>query len=500
MTVIDWNRLSQWDDLSILDISYEIVPKDNPYIFPGAIFSNYKKLDHAIISNGNFPQINSGYGYQSSSSLTILQLLRSRIRTLGRNSFSDLKNVSILMLSENLLQIIPNDAFVNSPSLKIIDLIKNLIDEIEDYAFVGVPNLVTLRLSSNRLRKINPNVFKGLSNLKYLLLQNNRIHSINEPWFASLSNLRSLRLHNNSLVEFRPIALKGLTELNFVELLRNKLTSLDDRHFRYSRKLTGIDLRGNLFKTLKRSWFEPLVFKEPDGTRLAITCNPLEYSCDLQWLLSARTDELNASYESMNSNASYSINCPQIQLLPDNNFKFSKNEKTKNGCEDPFTMTESLSTTSDLHLCCVTTGEPDMMLTNGDPVTGTTNAILTATPSCKTTELLPLLIRDRHKMIDFESDPAHYEHISIVGRGMNDNAIVSAVRHNPSGEFIAIKRVLLDKCKEDWECIQREIVETRQLQHPNILPYLHSFVTNNEVWTITPLMTYALELVQTTEI
>lgn len=47
-----------------------------------------------------------------------------------------------------------------------------------------------------------------------------------------------------------------------------------------------------------------------------------------------------------------------------------------------------------------------------------------------------------------------------------------------------------DKDSDDYSLIQQEIITARQLQHPNILPYLSTFVSGNDIYVISPLMSY----------
>lgn len=63
--------------------------------------------------------------------------------------------------------------------------------------------------------------------------------------------------------------------------------------------------------------------------------------------------------------------------------------------------------------------------------------------------------------------------------------------HKPTNTYVAIKKYLIDsKESEDYSLVQQEIVTTRQLQHPNVLAYLNAFVSGNDVYVISPLMSY----------
>lgn len=104
-------------------------------------------------------------------------------------------------------------------------------------------------------------------------------------------------------------------------------------------------------------------------------------------------------------------------------------------------------------------------------------------------EAIPLLPKDS-TMIKYESDAHHYELLSVIGKGMIQAAVVSLARHVPSGQHVAVKRINLEKCTHDLTYVQREILVTKQLHHKNLLPYLCSFVCDNEVWVVMPVMVY----------
>ncbi|XP_054724209.1 STE20-related kinase adapter protein alpha-like [Uloborus diversus] len=104
-------------------------------------------------------------------------------------------------------------------------------------------------------------------------------------------------------------------------------------------------------------------------------------------------------------------------------------------------------------------------------------------------ESIPLLPKDT-TMITYEADASQYAILAIIGKGLKDTATISAARHIPTGQQVAIRRTNLDSCPEDVTYIQREILVTRQLRHESLLPYYCSFVFQNEVWAVMPLMTY----------
>ena len=56
---------------------------------------------------------------------------------------------------------------------------------------------------------------------------------------------------------------------------------------------------------------------------------------------------------------------------------------------------------------------------------------------------------------------------------------------------VVMKKFYLDSAEqEDYNLIEQEIVSIRQMQHPNILPYLSAFVCGHSLCVVSPLMAY----------
>lgn len=57
-------------------------------------------------------------------------------------------------------------------------------------------------------------------------------------------------------------------------------------------------------------------------------------------------------------------------------------------------------------------------------------------------------------MVTFESDISKYTTVSILGQGYNGAAIVYLAKHNPSSKMVAIKKINVDKAKEEASLIE----------------------------------------------
>lgn len=90
----------------------------------------------------------------------------------------------------------------------------------------------------------------------------------------------------------------------------------------------------------------------------------------------------------------------------------------------------------------------------------------------------------------YSSEISDYQLNSIITECCGGVAVVYSGVFKPNGQNVAIKRFFMDKAKENANLIQQEILTTRQLQHPNILPYFISFVKCQDLYVISPLMSY----------
>ncbi|RZB89865.1 STE20-related kinase adapter protein alpha [Asbolus verrucosus] len=93
-------------------------------------------------------------------------------------------------------------------------------------------------------------------------------------------------------------------------------------------------------------------------------------------------------------------------------------------------------------------------------------------------------------MINYEAGISSYETISTLGQCFEGMAVVHLARHLPSGTMVAVKRFNMDRIKHEAHLVEREIILTKQLQHPNIITYHVAFVHLQEVCVVSPLMAF----------
>lgn len=94
------------------------------------------------------------------------------------------------------------------------------------------------------------------------------------------------------------------------------------------------------------------------------------------------------------------------------------------------------------------------------------------------------------RMVEYVPDPSLYELYTVIGKGCDEAITITFARYTPTGEVIAVKRADLENYPHDVSVLQNEIILSKQLYHDNLLPNIGTFVTNNEIWTIMPIMAY----------
>ncbi|KAJ3637929.1 hypothetical protein MTP99_001348 [Tenebrio molitor] len=93
-------------------------------------------------------------------------------------------------------------------------------------------------------------------------------------------------------------------------------------------------------------------------------------------------------------------------------------------------------------------------------------------------------------MINYEANISAYETISTLGQCFEGKAVVHLAQHKKSGTMVALKRFNMDRIKHEAHLVEREIILTKQLQHPNIITYYAAFVHLQEVCVVSPLMAF----------
>ncbi|XP_045581000.1 STE20-related kinase adapter protein alpha isoform X2 [Procambarus clarkii] len=93
-------------------------------------------------------------------------------------------------------------------------------------------------------------------------------------------------------------------------------------------------------------------------------------------------------------------------------------------------------------------------------------------------------------MVSFEASTENYDVWSPLGSVCGGKGTVWVARHKPSNNHVALKIYELDKCEDEFELIQHEILMVKQLRHRNIIQYMASFIYSQQLWIVMPLLGY----------
>ncbi|MCL4136480.1 UNVERIFIED_CONTAM: hypothetical protein GTU68_066661, partial [Idotea baltica] len=83
-----------------------------------------------------------------------------------------------------------------------------------------------------------------------------------------------------------------------------------------------------------------------------------------------------------------------------------------------------------------------------------------------------------------------FEKCCLLGTVCGDRGTVWISKHKPSSSRFVIKIYELEKCAEELDKIKDEIAMVRQLQHRNVIKYLASFTSDEQLWIVMPLIGY----------
>ncbi|KAG6510571.1 hypothetical protein ZIOFF_028596 [Zingiber officinale] len=86
----------------------------------------------------------------------------------------------------------------------------------------------------------------------------------------------------------------------------------------------------------------------------------------------------------------------------------------------------------------------------------------------------------------YSVSPNDYKLLEEVGYGAS--ATVYRANHLPTNEFVAVKRLDLDRCNSNLDDIRREAQIMSLIDHPNVIRAYCSFVVERYLWVVMPFM------------
>ncbi|XP_074470023.1 leucine-rich repeat and immunoglobulin-like domain-containing nogo receptor-interacting protein 1 [Sebastes fasciatus] len=167
----------------------------------------------------------------------LLNLTHNKIKTLVRQQFPTLTQLSDLDLSDNIMATIEVEAFLGLQSLTTLRLACNHLKIIPVGVFAGLTKLKLLDISSNEILVFLDFTFRDLTALQFIKAADNDLVYISHQAFTGLTSLQELRLDGCNLTAVPTEALTQLGRLRSLHFHRLGLTTLPNYSFRHLERL-----------------------------------------------------------------------------------------------------------------------------------------------------------------------------------------------------------------------------------------------------------------------
>ena len=251
------------------------------------------RSDGASHSDGEAPAIISSLrsgDLRGLHGLRTLELRWNLLRTLPRDVFADLGNLTELDLRDNRLATLPQDIFDPLGTLERLALSDNALTSLPD-GVAGLVRLAHLDLHDNWITSLREGIFADLSMLTTLDLHENHLQDLPEDVFDDLGALERLDLSDNRLSDLPRAILDSQARLERLDLSSNRLTKLSDGVFDNLANLERLDLSSNRLAELPVGIFDRLARLE----RLYLSSNRLTGLADGVFDRLARLEMLSMS-------------------------------------------------------------------------------------------------------------------------------------------------------------------------------------------------------------
>ncbi|CAH1242770.1 LINGO2 [Branchiostoma lanceolatum] len=361
---LDWNEIRvieagafrQQKKLQVLHLSGNRIGHVDTSMFVG--LENLTRLDLNANSITTIPHSS----LQSLSKLQILTLVGNDVSALPESVFRDLQNIRRIALSGRRLSSLPTEAWKDVVSLHTLHLVDFPMERLVGKAFADLPNLTGLFLERwEQLSLITDDSFLDL-NLTALSLAGGSLSQVPARAISHLIWLTKLQLSGNPITTIPHCAFANLTMLQALRLDHMHLAEINSGAFAHLSHLRLLDLSYNYLVSLPlRSFWAPISIH-----RLVLAGNNWHCNCELQWILDGTAEA------SIHQTSKLVCRTPAhlhgINMLEQQHYNLT--------CQEPQALITqghnmSVAEGTQLHLQCVTTGDPLPTVTWFIP--GTTN-------------------------------------------------------------------------------------------------------------------------------
>ncbi|KAL3085067.1 hypothetical protein niasHS_010136 [Heterodera schachtii] len=238
--------------------------------------------------------------------LSKLNLAGNSLESVESFVFSDCANLAEISLAKNRIQTISSDAFAKCPRLRKIDLSGNKIQSLNK-ALLGLASLQWVNVSENAVEELEWAQFPAEAELLEIEANGNEMRSIGTEDEARRGRkLRKLELRRNHLAN---LAMDSLPpSLEELDVRENRLTQVTfgtayELADTAMAQLKKVDLRSNKLSTIPRELYERFVVANAPFGELWVGDNPLECSCEMNWLLNASASAVGTAISRKQINA-----------------------------------------------------------------------------------------------------------------------------------------------------------------------------------------------------
>ncbi|XP_076450179.1 uncharacterized protein LOC143286487 [Babylonia areolata] len=277
---LDYNNLTRVPSRALSSLTHLealTLALNNITVISDHAFRNLSRLVVLLLHDNRIRHIGD-YAFLGLKSLRILELNKNRLKEMP-SSLSHLESLSELNLEENNIETLPDNSFSQNRKLTLIQLLKNPIRSIGSRAFVRLPslekivlsevtnmfsfpdlngtnNLTQIRLDRASIRHVPSTICTTRPRLKFFDIHSNKITTI--PDLKACSVLINLNLGNNQILALQGKPFQGLSQLRDLTLSDNKIKEIPADAFIGLSKLQYLDLAHNQIKVIDPSAFRPL--------------------------------------------------------------------------------------------------------------------------------------------------------------------------------------------------------------------------------------------------
>jgi Leucine-rich repeat (LRR) protein len=296
-------------------------------VLPPAAFQGFH-ISSLDLSNNYIPLLKSNT-FAGLSLLRTLKLNWNKLLTITVGAFRQLHTLTFLTLTNNEISSLPAGVFQGLNSLETLLLYDNKLSILEEGVFGAVCRKLTyptydIPLSGEAYHNSCCEVFNSLLSLQHLDLSANKLKYIHPNTFICNVQLRTLKLSFNRMLSLDTNFL-FIPSLRVLEMLFCNITELSNDTFRWTPKLSKLDLVRNKIRTIDVESLKQFVKLEV----FYIHDNPLVCDCKLQetlyWLHSHHTAYYdgtfcvlgNSSVEATWDKALYGLECDSSYFTPE---------------------------------------------------------------------------------------------------------------------------------------------------------------------------------------